>query len=57
MISALEGIPTALNTALGPIAICSLPLAHNAIALLMFPIFGFSYLGSPAANLRRSRGA
>ncbi len=31
--------PTAINVALGALAVAMLPLAHNAIALLMFPAF------------------
>jgi hypothetical protein len=31
--------PTAINVVLGALAIAMLPLAHNAIALLMFPAF------------------
>ena len=31
--------PTVINVALGAIAMAMVPLAHNAIALLMFPVF------------------
>jgi stage V sporulation protein SpoVS len=38
LIVALQG-PTAISVALGALAVAMLPLAHNAIALLMFPAF------------------
>ncbi len=38
LIAALQN-PTAINVVLGAFAVAMLPLAHNAVALLMFPAF------------------
>ena len=38
LLAALQN-PTAINVVLGGLAVAMLPLAHNAIALLMFPAF------------------
>ena len=46
LISALQR-PTAISVVLGAFAVAMLPLAHNAVALLMLPVF--------AAVRRRSR--
>jgi hypothetical protein len=38
LIAALQN-PSAINVVLGAFAVAMLPLAHNAVALLMFPVF------------------
>ncbi len=56
LITALQN-PTILNVALGAVAIALLPLAHNAIALLMFPIFALIILARSAVSDRPVRTA
>jgi hypothetical protein len=51
LITALQR-PTLLNVALGAIEIALLPLGHNAIALLMFPIFALIILARSAISDR-----
>ncbi len=52
LIAALQS-PTAINVVLGAIAVAMLPLAHNAIALLMFPAFAALVVARTAVSTHR----